>query len=185
MVESYGRFVGSTQLDGVSPRPAGVLGENGMCAARPVRLALDPMISPSNSQIRGRSEGPALGLANGQVVQEFGYDDDVDFDLRDAVEDAVGAELVDEDWDDVTDVAMIWWRDGDGDLTDQIVDALTPLEDGGLVWVLTPKPGRRGHVEPSEILEAADIAGLHATTTVSVGKDWAGTRLQPRGRSRR
>jgi hypothetical protein len=126
-----------------------------------------------------------LGLANGLTVQEFGYDDDVDFDLRDAVEDAIGAELADEDWDDVTDVALIWWRDGDGDLTDMIVDALTPLEDGGVVWVLTPKPGRAGYVESSEISEAATIAGLHATSTVSVGPDWAGTRLASRGRPKK
>jgi hypothetical protein len=129
--------------------------------------------------------GAPFGLANGQVVQEIGYDDDVDYGLRDAVEDAIGAELVDEDWDDVTDAALIWWRYGDGDLTDTIVDALTPLEDGGVVWVLTPKPGRRGYVESSEISEAATIAGLHATTTVSVGRDWAGTRLAARGRSKR
>jgi hypothetical protein len=119
------------------------------------------------------------------VVQEFGFDEDVDFDLRDAIEAAVGAELADEDWDDVTDVALIWWRYGDGDLTDTIVDALTPLEDGGVVWVMTPKPGRAGYVESSEISEAADIAGLHATSTVSVGRDWAGTRLVARGRGKK
>jgi hypothetical protein len=146
------------------------------------------MSSPKdrNSASSGpRTGGSALGLTNGLVVQEIGYDEDVDFDLREAIEDAVGAELVDEDWDDVTDVVLIWWRDGDGDLTDVIVDALTPLEDGGLVWVLTPKPGRSGYVEPSEISEAADIAGLHATSTVSIGGDWAGTRLAARGRQRR
>jgi hypothetical protein len=119
------------------------------------------------------------------VVQEIGYDDDVDFDLRDAIEDALGDELVDEDWDDVTDAALIWWRDGDGDLTDTIVDALSPLEPGGVVWVLTPKPGRAGYVEASDISEAAKTAGLHTANSVSVGKDWAGTRLTARGRSKK
>jgi hypothetical protein len=145
-------------------------------------------LSPNdrNSASAGtRHPGAPLGLANGQVVQEVGYDNDVDYDLRDAVEDAIGCELVDEDWDDVTDAALIWWRYGDGDLTDTIVDALTPLEEGGVVWVLTPKPGRPGWVESSEISEAATIAGLHATTTVSVGQDWAGTRLAARGRGKR
>jgi hypothetical protein len=118
-------------------------------------------------------------------VQEIGYDDDVDFDLRDAIEDAIGAELADEDWDDVTDAAIIWWREDDGDLTDTLVDALAPLEEGGVIWVLTPKPGRPGNVEPSDISEAARIAGLHATSSVSVGKDWAGTRLATRGRGRK
>ncbi|MDR1824035.1 MAG: DUF3052 domain-containing protein [Bifidobacteriaceae bacterium] len=126
-----------------------------------------------------------LGFTDGLVVQEIGYDDDVDFDLRDAIEDAIGAELADEDWDDVTDAAIIWWREDDGDLTDTLVDALAPLEEGGVIWVLTPKPGRPGNVEPSDISEAARIAGLHATSSVSVGKDWAGTRLATRGRGRK
>jgi hypothetical protein len=119
------------------------------------------------------------------VVQEIGYDDDVDFDLREAVEDAIDDELVDEDWDDVTDAALIWWREGDGDLTDTIVDALGPLEDGGVVWVLTPKPARPGYVQASEVAEAADIAGLHTANSVAVGKDWVGTRLTARGRAKR
>ncbi|MDR1394251.1 MAG: DUF3052 domain-containing protein [Bifidobacteriaceae bacterium] len=140
----------------------------------------------TNSKPGGPSGSAALpGLANGQVVQEIGYDDDVDHDLRDAIEDTIGAELADEDWDDVTDVALIWWRDGDGDLTDTIVDALGPLEDGGVVWVLTPKPGRSGYVESSDISEAAAIAGLHATSTVSAGHDWAATRLVARTRPKR
>ncbi|MDR2453889.1 MAG: DUF3052 domain-containing protein [Bifidobacteriaceae bacterium] len=146
--------------------------------------ALTP--NDQGSKSAGRSQAaPPLGLLNGQVVQEIGYDDDVDFDLRDAVEDAIGAELADEYWDDVTDAALIWWRYGDGDLTDTIVDALTPLEEGGVVWVLTPKPGRPGYVEASEISDAAAIAGLHATTSHSVGPDWAGTRLAARGRAKR
>jgi hypothetical protein len=127
----------------------------------------------------------ALGFSKGQVVQELGYDDDVDFDLRDAIEQATGLELADEDWGDVTDGALIWWRAGDDDLTDTVVDALALLEEGGVVWVLTPKAGRAGHVGPSEIGEAATVAGLHATTTQSVGPDWAATLLSPRGKSRR
>jgi hypothetical protein len=126
-----------------------------------------------------------FGFSQGQVVQEIGYDDDVDFDIRDAIEAVTGTELVDEDWDDVTDGALIWWREDDGDLTDTIVDTLSLLEEGGLVWVMIPKPGRPGYIDPSEVSEAATTAGLHATNTVSIGKDWAGTRLAPRGRGRK
>ncbi|MDR0627114.1 MAG: DUF3052 domain-containing protein [Bifidobacteriaceae bacterium] len=129
--------------------------------------------------------GSPLGLGDGQVVQEFGYDDDVDFRLRDAIEEAIDGELADEDWDDVTDAALIWWREGDGDLTDMIMDALALLEDGGVIWVLTPKPGRPGYVEASEISEAATIAGLHTANSVSVGEDWAGTRLAARHRAKK
>ena len=79
--------------------------------------------------------------------------------------------------DDVVDVVLLWWRDGDGDLVDALVDALTPLADGGYIWLLTPKAGREGHVEPSDIGEAAPTAGLSQTSSVSAARDWSGTRL--------
>ena len=66
---------------------------------------------------------------------------------------------------------------GDGDLVDTLVDALSPLAENGVVWLLTPKAGRDGHVEPSEITESAPTAGLQQTSTMSVGKDWGGARL--------
>lgn len=123
-----------------------------------------------------------LGLRPGQVVQEFGYDSDVDDELRLAIEDLTGNELVDEDVQEVVDVAIYWWRDGDGDLVDSLVDALTNLADGGVIWLFTPKSGRPGHVEPSDIEESAPTAGLHATSTISACRDWTGTRLAtPRG----
>jgi hypothetical protein len=118
-----------------------------------------------------------LGLRPGQVVQEFGYDGDVDDELREAIEDLTGNELLDEEIQDVVDVAIYWWRDGDGDLVDSLMDALTNLAEGGVVWLFTPKAGRDGHVEPSDIEESAPTAGLHATTTVSACQDWTGTRL--------
>ena len=118
-----------------------------------------------------------LGLRPGQVVQEFGYDDDVDDELRTSVEALTGNELADEDVQDVVDGAIYWWRDGDGDLVDALVDGLTNLADGGVIWLLTPMSGRPGHVEPSEIEEAAPTAGLHATSTISACPDWTGTRL--------
>src|SRR5260370_34874206 len=72
---------------------------------------------------------------------------------------------------------MLWWRDGDGGLVDALVDALTPLADGGYIWLLTPKAGRSGHVEPSDIGEAAPTAGLSQTSSGSAARDWPGTRL--------
>ena len=118
-----------------------------------------------------------LGIKPGQVVQELGYDDDVDEKLRDAIAVVNGVELVDEDYDDVVDVVLLWWREGDGDLFDALADALTPLADGGYIWLLTPKAGRANHVEPSDIGEAAPTAGLSQTSSVSAGQDWSGTRL--------
>lgn len=128
-----------------------------------------------------------FGLQPGQVVQEHGWDEDVDELLRQAIEEATGTELVDEDYDDVADAALVWWRAEDGDVTDladQLVDAQTLLDDGARVWLLTPKPGRPGHVAPSDVAEAATTAGLHATSSLSVAPDWAATKLDTRGRGR-
>jgi hypothetical protein len=118
-----------------------------------------------------------LGIKPGYVVQELGYDEDVDEDLRDGIAGVDGVELVDEDYDDVVDVVLFWWRDGDGDLVDSLVDAVAPLADGGYIWLLTPKAGREGHVEPSDVREAAPTAGLSQTSSLSAGRDWSGTRL--------
>ena len=128
-------------------------------------------------QSAGSTAVSRLGLRPGQVVQEFGYDDDVDADLRSAVEEFTGNELADEDVQDVVDAALYWWREGDGDLVDALVDALTNLAEGAVIWLLTPKSGRPGHVEPAEIEDAAPTAGLHATSTISACRDWTGTRL--------
>jgi len=123
-----------------------------------------------------------LGFEPGQVVQEIGYDDDVEQELREGIEATIGQELVDEDYDDVADVVLLWFRDEDGDLTDALVDAIGLIEDGGTVWLLTPKTGRDGYVEPSDINEAAQTAGLAQTKSINAGKDWTGSRLvTPKG----
>ena len=134
-----------------------------------------------------RSQADRLGIGPGAVVMEVGYDDDCDGALRTAVLDRAGSEFVDEDSDDVVDAVLLWWREGDGDLVDALVDALGPLAESGVVWLLTPKVGREGHVEPSDINDAAPPAGLQQTTSISAGQDWSGTRLvAPKsGRSRR
>nr|WP_206322067.1 DUF3052 domain-containing protein [Streptomyces sp. HNM0575] len=118
-----------------------------------------------------------MGFQPGQVVQELGYDDDVEQALREGIEAITGTELVDEDHDDVADAVMLWFREEDGDLTDALVDATTMIDAGSPVWLLTPKTGRDGYVEPSEIGEAAQTAGLAQTSTVNAGKDWSGSRL--------
>ena len=118
-----------------------------------------------------------LSFTSGQIVQELGYDTDCDTDLRDAVVEIIGSDLVDLDFDEVVDAALLWFREDDGDLTDALVDAITPLADQGVVWLLTPKPGREGHIEPEDITDAAQTAGLRQTSTISAGENWQGTRL--------
>jgi hypothetical protein len=118
-----------------------------------------------------------LGVEPGMVVQEIGWDEDVDETVRDAVEERAGDELLDEDAVEVVDLVLMWWREGDGDLVDALVDAIGPLADNGVIWVLTPKTGRPGHVEPSEIAEAAPTAGLSQTSNAMISDGWAGARL--------
>lgn len=125
-----------------------------------------------------------LGLTPGLVVQEIGWDDDVDDDLRLAVEDATGGELVEEAVEAV-DVVLLWWREEDGDLVDGLVDSLTDLADTGHIWLMTPKVGRDGYVDASDLSEAAITAGLAQTVSATVSTDWAATKLvRPRGTRR-
>lgn len=81
-------------------------------------------------------------------MQELGWDQDTDDDIRADVEEACGGELLDEDADELIDVVLLWWRDGDGDLVDALMDAITPLADDGVIWVLTPKTGSPGMSSP-------------------------------------
>ncbi|WP_084478588.1 DUF3052 domain-containing protein [Nocardia jejuensis] len=121
-----------------------------------------------------------LGISHGMAIQELGWDEDTDDDLRVSVEEAIGSELLDVDTDEVVDVVLLWWRDGDGDLVDELLNAITPLADDGIVWVLTPKTGHDGHVDPAEIAESASPAGLTQTSSISLG-EWSGSRLvQPK-----
>lgn len=126
-----------------------------------------------------------LGIRRDQVVQEWGWDDDTDDDIRAAVEAACGDELLDEDTDEVVDVVLLWWRDGDGDLVDTLMDAIASLAEDGVIWVLTPKTGRPGHVLPAEIAESAPTAGLMQTSSVNLG-NWSASQLvQPKSRAGR
>lgn len=133
------------------------------------------MTAAAEDEARDRAR--RLGLASGQTVQEVGYDADVDQALRSGIEAVIGSELVEEDYDDVVDAVVMWWRDDDGDLVDGLVDAIGPLTDHGVVWLLTPKPGRDGHIEAEDIADAAPTAGLQQTSTISAGANWQGTRL--------
>ena len=130
----------------------------------------------------GHAPGVAerLGLTPGMIVMEIGYDDDVDEELRSLIETQTGEDLVDEDSDEVVDVVLCWFRNDDGDLADLLVDAIAPLAESGFIWLLTPKRGRAGYVEPSDIAEAASIAGLSQTSITTAGTEWSAARLAGR-----
>ena len=126
-----------------------------------------------------------LGITAGALVLELGRQDDSDEALRVQITEVSGSPLLADDQEEVVDIVIIWWRDDDGDLVDTLVDALTFLAAGGIIWVFTPKAGRPRHVEPSDIQEAAPTAGLSQTSSLAVAADWTGTRLVAPKSSRR
>jgi hypothetical protein len=118
-----------------------------------------------------------FGFQPGMVVQELGWDEDIDEAVRAAIEETVGTALVDDRYGDVVDAVVLWWRRDDGDLVDGLVDSLTDLAEGGMIWLLTPKVGRDNYVDASDIAEAAPTAGLSTTTSLAAGPEWSATKL--------
>ena len=49
----------------------------------------------------------------------------------------------------------------------------------GVIWLLTPKFGRDGALEPADVADAASTSGLRRTTTVTL-KNWQAVRLVAR-----
>ena len=126
-----------------------------------------------------------MGLAKDDLVLEVGHDSDCDSTIRDELMSITGTDFLQGSTSEVVDAVIIWWRDGDGDLVDELMDALTYLLENGAIWVMTPKAGRAGHVEPSDIQDAAPIAGLSVTSTIALAKDWTATRLVARKAGKR
>ncbi|MDR0283663.1 MAG: DUF3052 domain-containing protein [Propionibacteriaceae bacterium] len=113
-----------------------------------------------------------VGLKKGMVVEEIGWYDDADEEIRQAVMTAIDADLVEES-PEAVDAVLLWLRQDDGDVMDVLIDSLRDLGPAGFLWVLTPKIGRPGHVTQSDLNEGVVAAGLSLTTTTSVSKDWS------------
>lgn len=122
-----------------------------------------------------------FGLTKGMVVQEFLHDTDADEGLRAAIARVTGQALVGDEYGEVTDAALVWYRDGDDDLADLLLDVQALLDDGASIWLVTPKAGLTGHVEQSDIEEAASLSGLHATSTFVASTVWKVTQLVEKG----
>ena len=121
-----------------------------------------------------------MGFASGDLVLEVGHDQDCDADLREAIIAKSGSPLLGSESDEVVDAVLLWFREGDGDLVDELVDALTYLSESGPIWLLTPKVGIDGHVEAADIQDAAPTAGLSQTVSFLASTNWSATRLVAR-----
>ena len=126
-----------------------------------------------------------MGFKKGDLIVEVGRGGGSDSTVRDSICSITGTDFLDGQSQEVVDAVIIWWREGDGDLVDALMDALTYLSQSGVIWVLTPKIGREGHVEPSDIQDGAPIAGLSQTSTLSIAPDWTATRLVARKAGKR
>jgi len=126
-----------------------------------------------------------MGFAKDDLVLEVGFDNDCDSTIRDQIMGITGTAFLEDAASEVVDAVVLWWRDGDGDLVDELMDALAYLSEVGPIWVLTPKAGRELHVEPSDIQDAAPIAGLSQTSTIALAGDWSATRLVARKAGKR
>ena|GEM_PF-145820 len=124
-----------------------------------------------------------MGFAAGELILEVGHDQDCDADLRDAIIAKVGSPLLGSDSDEVVDGVLLWFRDDDGDLVDELVDALTYLSETGPIWLLTPKVGVEGHLDAVDIQDAAPTAGLTQTVSFLASANWSATRLVARKNS--
>ena len=104
-----------------------------------------------------------FGFRQGDLVQEWLWDDDVDDSIREKIEKLTNEDLVDEEYDSAVDGAIIWWRDGDDEdeLSDTIVDAYA-----------------------STVQNAAKTAGMNAATPLTVSDDWNGILLRAFGKGR-
>ncbi|MDN5732126.1 MAG: DUF3052 domain-containing protein [Yaniella sp.] len=134
--------------------------------------------NPDNNHYIGELE-----LAVGDVVQELGWDEDIDFEFRNGLEDALGEEFLMEEDQEPVDAVLLWWREDDGDiseLTDALENATTNLDENAPIWLLIPRASRPGHVSPMDVSESAHVAGLRTTITAGVSEDWLATRLERR-----
>ena len=126
-----------------------------------------------------------MGFAKGDLILEIGHAADCDDSLRAKIKGITETDFIQTDPTEVIDGVIIWWRDGDGDLIDELMDALTFLSETGPIWVMTPKMGRANYVEASEIQDAAPTAGLSVTSSIAVAADWTATRLVARKAGKR
>lgn len=125
-----------------------------------------------------------LGLVKDMVVEELGWDDDVDDDLRQAIMEVIDSDLVEES-PEAVDAVLLWLRQDDGDVMDLLIDSLTDLSPSGFLWVLTPKIGHPGQVPQSDLAEGVLAAGLCLTISVSVSKNWSAHKVVRPKASRR
>ena len=130
--------------------------------------------------VNATSIADRMGFTPGQLILEVGFDDECDQDLHQAIAAKSGSPLLRKGSDQVVDAVLLWFRDGENDLVDELVDVLTYLSESGPIWLMTPKVGQGGHVDAADIQDAAPTAGLTQTVSFLAATNWSATRLVAR-----
>lgn len=68
-----------------------------------------------------------MGIVSGHLILESGYGSDCDQSIRNSIIKISGNDLLSGEIHEVVDSVILWWREDDGDLIDELVDALTYL----------------------------------------------------------
>ena len=97
-----------------------------------------------------------LGLRHGMVVQELGWDSDVDEEFRTDVMELIDADLV-EEASDAVDAVLLWWRADDGDVVDGLFDALRDLSSPRALVI---RDGVERRIAGAEVVRG-DLVRLH------------------------
>lgn len=123
-----------------------------------------------------RDTGKDFDFDAGQLIQEFGFDNDVDMELRSTIEEITGEQLEDEGYRGSADGAIAWWRSDDGD-TDDLADLLVDCragfaDDASHIWLIVPDPSQPLAVPMEDVDDAARTAGLMVTTTRYLPTGW-------------
>ena len=116
----------------------------------------------------GRCGHPGFGRP-----EQIGRRWDCDESLREEVLAAPARVLAYEDYEGIADVVLLWWRAGDGNLSDALTDALIACAGQGTIWLLTPDTDQDGHVEASDIADGTTIARLSVTASFRAAPWWA------------
>ena len=77
-----------------------------------------------------------LGFKKDQLILEVGQADDCDNLLRDEIQKITQTNLIAEEAQEVVDAVILWWREDDGDLIDELVDAQAYLKKDRFGYLL-------------------------------------------------
>ncbi|MFF0545825.1 DUF3052 family protein [Nocardia thailandica] len=146
------------------------MGESRLRPDRPATTPAAPAPSPADTLTRRR-----LRILAHHRVRHLGVGEDIDHGLAETIATATTRRPLDGAHPGDADIAVVWFRDGDGDLAAVLAGLVETTTS--LIWLFTPAAGRPGHIGDARILSAARAAEAFAEPGMLVRPHWTGTRL--------